>query len=340
MATTVVTAEPTASGGRVKPTMTTPTSPSPGQTYPQPVAAGPSKIKPKVEPKRKLLSTHILANPTHAVSRAISKEFPQPNPLFRLVNRFRVKHSVIDGLTKQEMDKWEKEGKTLREKAGWKMPGEEGDGVVVSELFWKVCRGMGLRVRKLTFRCTSHSCPPCKEILWLDSCPPTCLVRPRQCRYLSSHSFPTLCSIIAMSLFARKRRCSWQRTIGSMSCFSYDTCRAYARPSNSVNTITKSLKDLSAIVIREKRPKVVVKIMYDRGSWEQLWNSHAPVKPDGWTPLDLPGQDDIPGLEMEVIVRNQTTAGSSLQAEFPSSPPRHIPRKVLGRGPKSRPAQQ
>ena len=47
---------------------------------------------------------------------------------------------------------------------------------------------------------------------------------------------------------------------------------------------------------------MVVKIMYDRGSWEQLWNSHAPVKPEGWTPLDLPGQDDVPGLDMEVIV--------------------------------------
>lgn len=42
--------------------------------------------------------------------------------------------------------------------------------------------------------------------------------------------------------------------------------------------------------------------MYDRGSWEQLWNAHAPVKPEGWTPLDLPGKEDIPGLDMEVIV--------------------------------------
>ena len=60
---------------------------------------------------------------------------------------------------------------------------------------------------------------------------------------------------------------------------------------------------MSALVVKENRPKVVVKIMYDRGSWEQLWNSHAPVKPEGWTPLDLPGQDDVPGLELEVIVR-------------------------------------
>jgi hypothetical protein len=110
-------------------------SPSPVVAYPQP-AAGPSK--PKAMPKRRLLSTHLLDHPTHSVSKAINKEFPQPNPLFRLFNRFRVKHSVIDGLTKEEMDKWEKEGKSLREKAGWRLPGEDGNGVVVSELFWKV----------------------------------------------------------------------------------------------------------------------------------------------------------------------------------------------------------
>ena len=42
--------------------------------------------------------------------------------------------------------------------------------------------------------------------------------------------------------------------------------------------------------------------MYDRGSWEQLWNAHAFVKPAGWGPLDLPEIHEIPGLEMEVIV--------------------------------------
>lgn len=117
-----------------------PLSAAPVTPYPQPTA-GPSQVKTKAEPKRKLLSTHLLANPSHSVSKAIKKEFPYPNPLFRLLKRFRVKHSVIDGLTKEEMERWEKEGKSLREKAGWKMPGEEGDGIVVSELFWKV-RGL------------------------------------------------------------------------------------------------------------------------------------------------------------------------------------------------------
>lgn len=76
----------------------------------------------------------------------------------------------------------------------------------------------------------------------------------------------------------------------------------YWQPSNSVNTISGALRDLSALIVKENRPKVVVKIMYDRGSWEQLWNAHAEVKPVGWAPLDLPSKEDIPGLEMEVIV--------------------------------------
>lgn len=42
--------------------------------------------------------------------------------------------------------------------------------------------------------------------------------------------------------------------------------------------------------------------MYDRGSLEQIYNSHAMVPEDKWKPLDLPGPDDIPGLELEVIV--------------------------------------
>lgn len=114
---------------------------APARTYPQPAGpplAGPSGTSTTSRPRRKLLSTHLIENPTHPVSKAIRAEFPHPNPLFRLLRRFRIKHSVIDGLTKEEMDKWEAEGKELRRKAGWKFEAEDGEGVVVSELFWKV----------------------------------------------------------------------------------------------------------------------------------------------------------------------------------------------------------
>lgn len=79
-------------------------------------------------------------------------------------------------------------------------------------------------------------------------------------------------------------------------------CRADNRPSNSVTTITGSLIELSKLIVKEGRKKVVVKIMYDRGSFEQLYNSHATVPEEKWKPLDLPGPEDIPGLELEVIV--------------------------------------
>ena len=74
------------------------------------------------------------------------------------------------------------------------------------------------------------------------------------------------------------------------------------RPSASVNTVSGALRDLSAKVVKAGRPKVIVKVMYDRGSWEQLWNAHAPVPPKEWAPLDLPKEEDIPGLSLEVIV--------------------------------------
>lgn len=86
----------------------------------------------------------------------------------------------------------------------------------------------------------------------------------------------------------------------------------FTRPSNSVNTVSQALRDLSAQVLKDGRPKVVVKIMYDRGSWEQLWNAHAPVHHSDWTPLDLPAKEDIKGLDMEVIVRQSCKVHSNI----------------------------
>lgn len=124
----------------VTPSSTSPNSPTTARAhfaYPQP-ASQPIASSSTPSSSRKVLSTHIQNHPNDSVGTAIRKQFPLPNPLFRLVRRFHVKHSVIEGLTNEEMAKWEKEGKSLRDKAGWKLEGEEGDGAVVSELFWKV----------------------------------------------------------------------------------------------------------------------------------------------------------------------------------------------------------
>lgn len=76
--------------------------------------------------------------PDHAVKDAVNKHFALPNPIVRLFKRFRVKHSVIEGMTLEEVTHWEAQRSVLMRKAGWKMQGEEGPGTEVTELFWKV----------------------------------------------------------------------------------------------------------------------------------------------------------------------------------------------------------
>lgn len=126
----------------------TPTAPT---AYPQPTGpgdspapsssatqAGPSKPSSPSVSSLKLLSTHIASHPDHSVGQAIRYQFPNPNPILRLLRRFKVKHSVINGLTTKEEKRWTEEGRALRRKAGWKLKGEEGEGVECGELFWKV----------------------------------------------------------------------------------------------------------------------------------------------------------------------------------------------------------
>jgi hypothetical protein len=50
--------------------------------------------------------------------------------------------------------------------------------------------------------------------------------------------------------------------------------------------------------------------MYDRGSWEQLWNSHAPVAPEKWATIDLPTQTEVPGIDLEVINFHRVLLGT------------------------------
>jgi len=50
--------------------------------------------------------------------------------------------------------------------------------------------------------------------------------------------------------------------------------------------------------------------MYDRGSWEQLWNSHAPVSPEKWATIDLPTQKEVPGIDLEVINFHRVLLGT------------------------------
>ena len=105
----------------------------------------PASLSPPSPPHPLSLSAYLAAHPEATVKKALRKTYPKPNPLVRLARRFKVRHSVIHGLTDKEMRKLEdKEGKLKRDQAGWRLEGEPevgADGrprVIISPLFWKV----------------------------------------------------------------------------------------------------------------------------------------------------------------------------------------------------------
>lgn len=147
--------------GRDAPLADSPSTIESARPYPQPAAAtangprtGPDALAavalpptPLEAPSRALLSNYMAQHPDHTVKDAINKHFPLSNPIIRLFKRFRVKHSVIEGMTPEEVEHWEAQRSVLMRKAGWKMQGEAGPGTEVTELFWKVslmiARGAG-----------------------------------------------------------------------------------------------------------------------------------------------------------------------------------------------------
>ncbi|OCF31927.1 hypothetical protein I316_06309 [Kwoniella heveanensis BCC8398] len=290
--------EPVASSSSAPAALDEPSTPQPPVAYSQPSAippstftnagAGPSTVTAPLpssssspSKRSKLISAYLTAHPTHSAGKAIQKTFPQPNPLIKLARRFKVKHSVINGLTDEEMRRWEGEGKELRGKAGWKLESEEGDGTVVTELFWKMYISL---------------------LPTLERDPLSGLVPPD---LLGSTTTMPLSIISLIPDIMQHYRDVIVRAEKEIFL-----ATNYWQPSNSVNTVSQALRDLSARVVKAGRPKVIVKIMYDRGSWEQLWNSHAPVKPNQWAPLDLPTEQDVPGLDMEVINFHRVLLGT------------------------------
>ncbi|WVF71175.1 hypothetical protein IAT40_005975 [Kwoniella sp. CBS 6097] len=275
-----------------------PITPQPPSAYAQPgipatspststhnASAGPSistVTTPSSPNKRsKLISAYLTAHPTHSAGKAIHKTFPQPNPLIKLARRFKVKHSVINGLTDEELRKWEGEGEELRRKAGWKLQGEQGEGTVVSDLFWKMYISL---------------------LPTLERDPLSGLVPPDLLGSTTTMPLSVISLIPDIMQHYRDVIIRAEKEIFLAT--------NYWQPSNSVNTVSQALRDLSARVVKAGRSKVIVKIMYDRGSWEQLWNSHAPVKPNQWAPLDLPVEKDVPGLDMEVINFHRVLLGT------------------------------
>ncbi|OKL60936.1 hypothetical protein UA08_03715 [Talaromyces atroroseus] len=75
--------------------------------------------------------------------------------------------------------------------------------------------------------------------------------------------------------------------------------------------ITNALRELSRRA-GERGQKVVVKIIYDRGSVKQVYQNHQRVPPSEWASekVKLPAPSDIPNIRMEVINYHRPVLGT------------------------------
>lgn len=86
----------------------------------------------------------------------------------------------------------------------------------------------------------------------------------------------------------------------------------YWENSHSAKIITDSLRELSKRAEARGGPKVVVKLMYDRGSPTQVVKNHIIVKPDAWESpaVGLPNQKEIPFIDLEVVNYHRPPLGT------------------------------
>ena len=84
----------------------------------------------------------------------------------------------------------------------------------------------------------------------------------------------------------------------------------YWEPSHSSTIISDSLRELSKRSQKRGSEKVIVKLMYDRGSLSQLRNNHVYVLPKDWKAVNLPTEDEIPGVSLEVVNFHRPALGT------------------------------
>ncbi|CAH7672639.1 hypothetical protein BY996DRAFT_4581352 [Phakopsora pachyrhizi] len=87
----------------------------------------------------------------------------------------------------------------------------------------------------------------------------------------------------------------------------------YLQKSDSLNKINEALIELSRrIGESETKKKVVVKLIYDRGNWQQVFKNHQAVRPgsSAWKSVGLPRMEEIPNLELEVINFHKVLLGT------------------------------
>ncbi|KAH9967378.1 hypothetical protein BC827DRAFT_587889 [Russula dissimulans] len=84
----------------------------------------------------------------------------------------------------------------------------------------------------------------------------------------------------------------------------------YWEISASSSIISDSLRELSKRVEGRGGPKVVMKLMYDRGNVKQAVKHRIVVNPVYWSKIGLPNREEIPGVDLEVINYHRPLLGT------------------------------
>jgi hypothetical protein len=84
----------------------------------------------------------------------------------------------------------------------------------------------------------------------------------------------------------------------------------YWENSASSSVMADALRKLSKRVEARNGPKVVMKLMYDRGNVRQVVKNRIIVKPVYWSRIGLPTEDEIPGVALEVINYHRPIVGT------------------------------
>lgn len=75
----------------------------------------------------------------------------------------------------------------------------------------------------------------------------------------------------------------------------------YCEPTHSAGPISEALKELSKRGETNKEKKVIVKLMYDRGTPSQAIHNHALLEVEQWAEVHLPKPEEMPNVDLEVI---------------------------------------
>ncbi|KAL5533428.1 hypothetical protein ACEPAF_5204 [Sanghuangporus sanghuang] len=87
----------------------------------------------------------------------------------------------------------------------------------------------------------------------------------------------------------------------------------YLENSHSSQLVSDALRALSRRGVEEKRSdeqKIVVKIVYDRGTVSQIIHNHALVPPTKWESVGLPRPEDLKGIRIEIVNYHRPPLGT------------------------------